>query len=240
MNRIRDARRTGGRRRAGLVALAALFVGGCAGAGEDASGTDAAEGDAGQPAAATVAVGPEVPDSFVVALETSAGSIEILVRTAWAPLGAARVYELAEMGFWSGSRIYRVNERYAQWGYSGRPEVDLTWVARTIPDEPVAASNVRGAVSFARGGPDTRSMILFINRGDNTNLDDIEWNGVLGFPPIGEVRAGMDVVDRLHDGYGETPMQWEDSIASVGNSFLDRRFPELDSITDVRIVEDWK
>ena len=45
----------------------------------------------------------------------------------------------------------------------------------------------------------------------------------------------MDVVDALYSGYGDEPMQWEDSIASVGNAFLDRMYPELDSITDVTL-----
>ena len=62
--------------------------------------------------------------------------------------------------------------------------------------------------------------------------------GVLGFPPVGRVVRGMDVVDALHSGYGEETMEWEDSISTVGNTFLDRAFPELDSITTVRLLSD--
>jgi cyclophilin family peptidyl-prolyl cis-trans isomerase len=145
------------------------------------------------------------------------------------------VHELGRLGYWDGARIYRVNDRYAQFGYSGQPELDAEWIQAGIPDEPPASSNVRGTVSFARGGPGTRSAILFINRSDNTDLDDLQWNGVLGFPPVGRVVEGMEVVDALYSGYGDNPMQWEDSIASVGNAFLDRMYPELDSITDVSL-----
>jgi cyclophilin family peptidyl-prolyl cis-trans isomerase len=133
-----------------------------------------------------------------------------------------------------------VNPRYAQFGYTGRPRLDSIWVGHPLPDEPVLASNVRGTVSFARGGPGTRSVILFVNRSDNTDLDRLEWRGVLGFPPVGRIRSGMEVVDALHADYGDDPLQWEDSIAALGSAFLDRRYPGLDSIIGVRIVEDWR
>ncbi len=97
------------------------------------------------------------------------------------------------------------------------------------------SSNIRGAVSFARGGPGTRSSILFVNLGDNSNLDQLAWNDVVGFPPVGRVVSGMDAVDGLYAGYGDDPMQWEDSIAAKGNVFLDREYPLLDSITSVSV-----
>ena len=178
------------------------------------------------------------PDTFVVAFTTSAGPFEMTFRRSSSPIAVDRVYQLAQRGYWDGARIYRVNERYAQFGYSGDPELDSFWVPDGIPDEPVIESNVRGSVSFARGGVGTRSTILFVNRLDNTNLDEISWNGVDGFPPVGFVSSGMEVVDRLYSGYGDDPMQWEDSIAASGNPFLDRSYPELDSITDVRLVDD--
>ena len=43
----------------------------------------------------------------------------------------------------------------------------------------------------------------------------------------------MEAVDQLYSGYGDDPMQWEDSIAVRGNAFLDREYPLLDSITGV-------
>jgi len=203
------------------VLLAAFTVVGCA-----------EEGDRPDPLVST-----EAPDSFLVAFETSAGDFELAFHRAWGPVAVDRVYQLAQDGFWNGARIYRVNDRYAQFGYSGRPAHDSLWVRTAFPDEPVLASNTRGTVSFARGGPDTRSAILFINRSDNTNLDDLDWNDVVGFPPVGRVSRGMDAVDVLYSGYGDDPMQWEDSIAGVGNPFLDRRYPELDSIVTVRVVD---
>ena len=186
----------------------------------------------GDPAAMDVA-----PDSFPVEFTTSAGTVEITFYRAWSPIAVDRAYQLAQNRFWDGARIYRVSEVYAQFGYSGRPELDSLWVPAAIPDEPVVESNVRGTVSFARGGVGTRSTILFINRMDNSNLDDLAWNGVLGFPPVGRISQGMDVVDRLYAGYGDEPMQWEDSISAVGNPFLDRAYPNLDSIKVVRLLD---
>lgn len=180
--------------------------------------------------------GPSEGEPFTVRFETSAGPVEVEFIPEWSPLAVDRVRELAETGYWQGARIYRVNESYAQFGYSGRPALDSTWVPAGIPDEPPRASNTRGTVSFARGGPGSRSAILFVNRTDNTMLDSLDWRGVLGFPPVGRVVSGMETVDRLHDEYGDQPMQWEDSIASVGNAFLDREYPGLDSIVEVDFV----
>jgi cyclophilin family peptidyl-prolyl cis-trans isomerase len=49
-------------------------------------------------------------------------------------------------------------------------------------------------------GPDTRSTEVFINLGDNSARND----GEAGFAPFGVVVDGMDVVDKLYSGYGET------------------------------------
>jgi cyclophilin family peptidyl-prolyl cis-trans isomerase len=176
------------------------------------------------------------PDDFRITFETSEGPFTVEFIRAWSPLAVDRVWELGQAGFWEGARIYRVNDRYAQFGYSGRPELDARWIPAGVPDEPAQASNERGTVSFARGGPHTRSAILFVNRSDNSNLDDLEWYGVLGFPPVGRVVSGMDVIDSLHDGYGDAPMEWEDSIAALGNPFLDRMYPDLDSITSLQVA----
>lgn len=220
--RARYARSSARRALAGAVGLATATLALSCAAGERDAGAE----------------GGTAPDTFTVVFETSTGEVAVEFVRAWSPVAVDRVHELAAMGFWRGSRIYRVNERYAQFGYSGRPALDSVWVPDGLPDEPTRASNVRGSVSFARGGPGTRSTILFVNRSDNTNLDHLSWNGVEGFPPVGRVVRGMDAIDSLYSGYGDGVMEWEDSIAALGNPFLDRSHPRLDSITDVRIVPD--
>ena len=66
----------------------------------------------------------------------------------------------------------------------------------------VLLSNKRGYISFATSGADSRTTQMFINFGDNTNLDG------MGFSPFGRVLGnGMDVVDKIYSGHGETPDQ---------------------------------
>jgi peptidyl-prolyl cis-trans isomerase A (cyclophilin A) len=98
----------------------------------------------------------------------------------------------------------------------------------TIADDPVTQSNARGTVTFATAGPNTRTTQLFVNYGDNRRL-----NG-MGFAPVGVVIEGMDVVDRLYAGYGESPDQG--LIESRGNGYLAAEFPRLDSIARATIV----
>jgi peptidyl-prolyl cis-trans isomerase A (cyclophilin A) len=92
-----------------------------------------------------------------------------------------------------------------------------------------------------RGGPNTRTVQLFVNLRDNARLDAL--NG-FGFPPIAEVVAGMDVVDSLYAGYGDGPPGGrgpvQDSIRAQGNNYLRRAFPRLDFIREARVLREWK
>lgn len=192
-----------------------------------------------QPAPAAVTA--QAPDSFTVDFETSRGNFTVMARRAWSPHGVDRLYYLVKNGFYDDTRFFRVIPRFvAQFGIPADPAVAAVWKDRTIPDDPVRASNVRGAVTFARGGPATRTTQLFVNLRDNVRLDTL---GGFGFPPIGEVTNGMGVVDSLHSGYGESmprgrgPMQ--DSISLQGNAWLDRNFPALDRVRRATITQAW-
>ena len=107
------------------------------------------------------------------------------------------------------------------------------WRSASIPDDSVVQSNTRGRLTYATGGPNTRTTQLFINYGDNSSLDQ------QGFSPLGEVVEGMDVVDRLHSAYGEGPPSGtgpdQGRIQVEGNVFLEASFPELDYIIEARI-----
>ncbi len=74
------------------------------------------------------------------------------------------------------------------------------WRQKTLMDDPVKESNTRGTISFATSGPNSRTTQLFINFGNNANLDG------MGFSPFGKVVQGMDVVDRIFK-IGEKPNQ---------------------------------
>ena len=193
----------------------------------------ASKDQAGATSAATVAT-PASPDSFLVAVQTSKGRVVMQVVREWAPRGADRFYELVNARYYDGAKFFRVLGFMAQFGIGGDPAMNERWSNNNIPDDPVKQSNKRGYVSYAMGGPNTRSTQLFINKRDNARLDP------MGFAPIAVVIEGMDVVDRLYSGYGEGapdgngPMQ--DRIEHEGNAYLNKYFPLLDSVVTARIV----
>lgn len=179
------------------------------------------------------------PDSFVVEVETSEGTFYVQMTRAWSPLGVDRAYQLMGNDFYAGARFYRVLPGFvAQWGFSGDPVLDSTWREHPIPDEPTVASNERGTVSFARAGPETRSYTMFVNLVDNERLDSQMSGGVAGYPPIGRIIDGVEVVDGFYAAYTEEP-PLQDSISARGNEYLRRLYPQLDSIVATRVVVEW-
>ena len=183
------------------------------------------------------------PDSFVVAFETSRGEVLVSAHRDWSPLGVDRLHFLVTHGYYDGARFFRVVPSFVvQWGIAGDPALSAVWGERRLPDEPVKQSNTRGRVSYARSGPNTRSVQLYINTGTNPRLDT---TSTFGFPPIGEVRSGIELVDSMYAEYscrrgsqGTCPSQ--DSIEVKGNAYLERVYPKLDYITRARVVREWK
>jgi cyclophilin family peptidyl-prolyl cis-trans isomerase len=191
-----------------------------------------------EPTPAMLAVA--APDSFLVEVLTSEGAFDVMMHREWSPLGVDRAYHLVGNDFYAGARFYRVVPGFvAQWGFSGDPALDSIWDERPIADEPTVASNARGTVSFARAGPETRSFTLFVNTVDNQRLDDVMAGGVAGYPPIGRIERGAEVVDGFYAAYTEDPPM-QDSIAQLGNEYLRRRYPQLDSIIGTRVIREWR
>lgn len=184
------------------------------------------------------------PDSFDVRVETTRGTMDVRIRRAWSPLGADRFHALVQQRYFDDVAFHRVLKNYvAQFGIHGDTAVSRAWRAQSLPDEPVQAPNRKGTLSYARGGPNSRSVQLYFNTVDNTpRLDTL--NGY-GFPPIGEVVAGMAVLDSLNWEYSGTrggqtfPGPSQDSITRQGNAYLRRVFPRLDYIVRARVVRRW-
>jgi peptidyl-prolyl cis-trans isomerase A (cyclophilin A) len=175
-------------------------------------------------------------ETYRVRFETSKGNFVMEVHPEWAPKGAARFKELVEAKYYDECRFFRVIEGFmAQFGMNGDPKVNAEWDKKEIQDDPVKQSNTRGRVTFATSGPNTRTTQLFINFGNNKGLDR------QGFSPFAEVVEGMEVVDKLYNGYGEGAPQGngpgQDRIARDGNKYLNDRFPKLDYIKTARIEE---
>lgn len=172
----------------------------------------------------------KAPDIFKAQFTTTKGDFIVEVHRDWAPIGADRFYNLVKNGFFTDVSFFRVIPGFmAQFGLSAKPAVNKAWENASIKDDPVRVGNKRGNVVFAaRSTPNSRTTQLFINFKENSPLD------VQGFAAFGTVIEGMDVVDRIYSGYGDTPDQG--LISSEGKAYLDKNFPKLDSVKTARIL----
>lgn len=180
------------------------------------------------------------PATYKVRFVTTKGDFVITVTRSWSPLGADRFYNLARHHFYDNASFFRALKGFVvQWGISAYPPVSAAWAHAPIKDEPVVQGNKKGYVTFAKGGPDSRTTEVFINLRDN----DVEPNNLdrMGFAAFGEVTEGMDVVEQLYNGYGDGadmggngPLQ--EKIEKIGKSYVDKDFPLLDSIKATTLI----
>jgi len=172
----------------------------------------------------------QAPPQFKVRFETSKGPFVIEVHRDWAPNGVDRFYELVKSGYYDEARFFRVVPNFVvQWGINKDPKVSQEWRQKNIPDDKVRESNRLGYITYAKRGPDTRTTQVFINLTDNASLDG------MGFAPFGRVTEGMNVVQNLYSGYGQTPDQ--NLIQAQGNAYLESKFPKLDYIKTARVEQ---
>ncbi|HEY5240940.1 MAG TPA: peptidylprolyl isomerase [Polyangiaceae bacterium] len=172
----------------------------------------------------------KAPDVFQASFTSTKGDFVIEVHRDWAPNAADRFYNLVKSGFFDDTRFFRVVDGFmVQFGINGDPAVASKWKSANIPDDPVKQSNKPGYVTFAQtNAPNSRSTQIFINYGDNARLDGMR------FAPFGQVVKGMDAVNAIYKGYGESPDQ--QAIQMQGNAYLDPKFPRLDGVKHAEIV----
>jgi peptidyl-prolyl cis-trans isomerase A (cyclophilin A) len=209
--------------RAGIVCLfAALLVAGCGGSSSSSGPPDALLHPA--------KLNEKAPQLFDVTFKTSAGNFVVGVHRTWAPIGADRFYNLVKNHFYDGQKIFRVVPGFvAQFGISPYPEVSKAWENATIKDDVITAHNQKTAISFAAAGPNTRTTQVFINLGNNQQLDSDT------FAPFGSVTSGMDVVEKLFSGYGDKPTPHQPEMMAQGNAYLEKAWPKLDTIEKATI-----
>ena len=176
----------------------------------------------------------KAPENFKVGFKTTKGDFTVEVTRAWAPLGADRFYNLVKAGYFTDIAFFRVISGFmAQFGIHGDPAVSAKWREAGITDDPVRQSNLKGYISYAMAGPNTRTTQFFINYANNSNLDGS------GFSPFGKVTSGMEVVESIYAGYGEGapggqgPNQGR--IQMQGNAYLKQDFPKLDYTTSASL-----
>ena len=210
-----------------------------AAAADPAADGSTAEGEDGE-AAADPRLDPgaateTAPDSYTVKFETTKGDMLIDVTRAWAPKGADRFYNLVQIGYYDDVAFFRVIDGFmAQLGIHGDPAIAKVWKEAQIADDPVKESNTAGMVTFATAGPNTRTTQIFLNFGDNSNLDG------MGFAPFGKLQS-MDVLNQINHEYGEGAPRGrgphQGRMQVHGNAYLKKDFPNLDYIVKATIVE---
>jgi cyclophilin family peptidyl-prolyl cis-trans isomerase len=174
----------------------------------------------------------KAPQLYTVTFVTTKGTFTVGVHRTWAPHAADRFYNLVKNHFYDGDAFFRVVPGFVvQFGISPDPAVSKAWQNATIPDDPpVGVPNDVTAVSFASAGPDTRTTQVFIDLGDNRQLDQ-------QFVPFGTVDSGFDVVRKLYSGYGDAPTPHQGEMMSQGSRWLAQHYPKLDKIVSARVTK---
>ena len=218
----------------------ALSVGLAVGRAAETNAPVEAKVEEAKPAAAPAFADPaklteKSPDTFKAEFDTTKGKFVIEVTRSLSPKGADRFYNMVRSGYFTDVAFFRVVPGFmCQFGIHGDPGVSAKWREASIEDEPVKSGNTRGAITFAKGGPNSRTTQLFINFADNSRLDG------QGFPSFGKVVEGMDVVDKINGEYGDGA-PWgrgpaQQRIQMEGNAYLKKDFPNLDYIKSAKIV----
>lgn len=176
----------------------------------------------------------KAPDTYRARFDTTAGVFVIEVTRAWAPLGADRFYNLVKNGFFDEARFFRAIEGFmVQFGIHADPAVSAVWRNARLNDDPVKESNRPMYITFANAGPNTRTTQVFINFGNNAQLDK------MNFAPFGRVVEGEAAVKKIFTGYGEGAPRGkgpeQGRIQMEGNAYLSKEFPKMDYIKKATI-----
>ncbi len=189
----------------------------------------------------------EAPATFRARFKVKGGGEFVIeVTRTWSPRGADRFYNLVKAGFYDYAPFFRVVDNFmVQFGLPAWPEVQSKWKGRNILDDHEVSSakrsksNRKGYVTFACGGPDTRTSQVFINFRNNSNLDPPA--NYSTFTPFGKVVEGMKIVDALEKSYGDMISQGNASgvntalLQAQGLSYILKEFPLMDIIESARI-----
>jgi cyclophilin family peptidyl-prolyl cis-trans isomerase len=173
-----------------------------------------------------------------VQCSTTKGNILIEIYREWSPLGADRFIELVRDGFFTDIGLFRcVSNFLTQFGISDKPQYQH-WHNKVIRDDPNLHKGIKqNYLSFAGGGPNTRSTQLFIAFEDLDFLGHEPWE-----TPFGKVIDGQETLNQFYKGYGDIPPfgQGPDQqkIYRFGNSYLHENFPLLDYILSCHVIED--
>lgn len=116
-----------------------------------------------------------------VACTTTKGPLLIEIYRDWSPLGADRFLDLVKDNFFTDIAFFRCVKRFlTQFGISDVPS-KKHWHREEIPDDPNLHLGIKkNYLSFAGGGPNTRSTQLFIAFEDLDFLGKEPWETPFG------------------------------------------------------------
>jgi len=184
---------------------------------------------------------PVSPNSFCILFNTTikstpTNSIIVNVTRSWAPIGSDHIYALVNSGFYNQAAFFRVVPNFVvQYGIAATPEENKKWVD-PIKDDPVVKSNIAGTLSYAAtSNPNSRTTQIFINYGDNSQLDR------MGFAPFGVVTSGMNSALTIYNPTpGNTNGVNQQDYLSKGNAWILQQYPDINLITTATIIPDGK
>ena len=111
------------------------------------------------------------PKNYTVTwtIDGATAPVSISCHRSWSPNGSDRLYSLVQSGFFNGGAFFRVVPGYiAQWGLSSDPFLNSHWDDPIADDPTGVQSNLKGTISFATAGPETRTtQVRRTRRGKN-------------------------------------------------------------------------
>ena len=197
----------------------------------------------------------QAPKVFDVVFHTTTGDVRVRAWRDLAPAGADRLYNLARLGYYDSSPLYRILPGFvAQFGVAADPSVSAVYDWRKnspgaiLPDEPTHASssgNAKHWISYSAsydsitGMATNRTAELFINLADNRDRLDAK-----GFAAFAKVIAGEGAWTDGSRGTGRCEARatctgtggWvcdgpeETQLYARGVGYVNSDFPRLDRI----------
>jgi len=160
----------------------------------------------------------------------------IEIHKDWAPLGSQRFLDLVEDSYFTDCSFFRVVTGFlVQFGIASHPGKWYSWqIKGKIQDDPKIQKFVRGSLSFAGSGENSRTTELFIANSNENPFGNPYWE-----VPIGKV-LNMEIVDKIYSGYGDVEPHGtgpsQQRMYKEGNTYLRKDFPNLDYIIGCEIT----
>ena len=176
------------------------------------------------------------PATFKAKFATTKGDFTMELYREWSPQGVDRFYNLVKSGYFQDIAIFRAVDNFMfQFGIHGDPAMNKIWSEARIKDDPdTGHTNAVGTISFAKGGPNSRSVQLFISLTDNRRLD------AMGFTPLGKVVENAAILGKINTEYGENSPEVQEQFQAKGNGFVKEKYPKLDYIKSITLVTEEK